>query len=39
MDSVLLLGCGKIGRAIAALLATGGDYRVLAGDVDPRALT
>ncbi len=38
MNSVLVLGCGKIGRAIAALLATSGDYRVLAADVDRRAL-
>ncbi|MBC8873614.1 MAG: saccharopine dehydrogenase NADP-binding domain-containing protein [Planctomycetes bacterium] len=38
MHSVLLLGCGKIGRTIAALLGASGDYRVRAADVDCRAL-
>ena len=38
MHSVLLLGCGKIGRAIAALLAATGEYRVRAADADPSAL-
>jgi saccharopine dehydrogenase-like NADP-dependent oxidoreductase len=38
MHDVLLLGAGKIGRAIAKLLANSGDYRVLVGDVEPRAL-
>ncbi|MBA3707686.1 MAG: saccharopine dehydrogenase NADP-binding domain-containing protein [Planctomycetes bacterium] len=35
---VLLLGAGKIGRAIAKLLAATGDYRVLVGDIDATAL-
>ncbi|MBA2479998.1 MAG: saccharopine dehydrogenase NADP-binding domain-containing protein [Planctomycetes bacterium] len=35
---VLLLGAGKIGRAIAKLLADTGDYRVLVGDIDDSAL-
>jgi saccharopine dehydrogenase-like NADP-dependent oxidoreductase len=38
MERILLLGAGKIGRAIARLLAHSGDYEVLVGDVDPRAL-
>jgi saccharopine dehydrogenase-like NADP-dependent oxidoreductase len=38
MHRVLLLGAGKIGRAIAKLLGHGGDYDVLVGDVDERAL-
>ncbi|MBI3723334.1 saccharopine dehydrogenase NADP-binding domain-containing protein [bacterium] len=38
MNRVLLLGAGKIGRAIAKLLARSGDYEVVAGDVDERAL-
>ena len=38
MHPVLLLGCGKIGRAIAALLAGSGAYRVRAADVDARAV-
>ena len=35
---VLLLGAGKIGSAVARLLADCGDYDVLVGDVDERAL-
>src|SRR5262249_27706427 len=35
---VLLLGAGKIGRAIARLLAHTGDYELVVADVDPRAL-
>lgn len=38
MYDVLLLGAGKIGQAIAKLLAETGDYRVRVGDVDPLAL-
>jgi saccharopine dehydrogenase-like NADP-dependent oxidoreductase len=38
MHRVLLLGAGKIGRAIAKLLGHSGDYDVLVGDVDERAL-
>jgi saccharopine dehydrogenase-like NADP-dependent oxidoreductase len=38
MHHVLLLGAGKIGRAIAKLLSHCGDYDVLVGDVDERAL-
>jgi saccharopine dehydrogenase-like NADP-dependent oxidoreductase len=38
MHHVLLLGAGKIGRAIAKLLGHCGDYDVLVGDVDERAL-
>jgi hypothetical protein len=38
MHRVLLLGAGKIGRAIAKLLGNSGDYYVLVGDVDDRAL-
>ncbi len=37
MHSVLLLGCGKIGRAIARLLAASGDYRVCVADADQKA--
>lgn len=39
MHSVLLLGCGKVGRTIAALLTNSSDYRVRAADVDRTALT
>jgi saccharopine dehydrogenase-like NADP-dependent oxidoreductase len=35
---VLLLGAGKIGRAIASLLHTSGDYQVLVADADATAL-
>src|SRR5947207_15346351 len=35
---VLLLGAGKIGGAIAKLLASSGDYDVLVGDADDAAL-
>jgi len=35
---VLILGAGKIGRSIARLLAECGDYDVLVGDMDERAL-
>jgi saccharopine dehydrogenase-like NADP-dependent oxidoreductase len=35
---VLILGAGKIGRAIAKLLAHSGDYDVLVGDADEGAL-
>jgi saccharopine dehydrogenase-like NADP-dependent oxidoreductase len=38
MHSILLLGAGKIGRAIAKLLARSGDYDVLVADVDEGAL-
>jgi saccharopine dehydrogenase-like NADP-dependent oxidoreductase len=38
MHSVLLLGAGKIGGAIAKLLASTGDYDVLVGDVDAASL-
>jgi saccharopine dehydrogenase-like NADP-dependent oxidoreductase len=38
MHPVLLLGAGKIGTAIARFLAHTGDYDVLVGDVDERAL-
>jgi saccharopine dehydrogenase-like NADP-dependent oxidoreductase len=38
MHQVLLLGAGKIGSAIAKLLAITGDYDVLVGDVDDGAL-
>ncbi|HTL30105.1 MAG TPA: saccharopine dehydrogenase C-terminal domain-containing protein [Tepidisphaeraceae bacterium] len=38
MHPVLLLGAGKIGTAIAHFLANTGDYDVLVGDVDDRAL-
>ncbi len=38
MDRILLLGAGKIGRAIAKLLANCGDYEVVVGDVDEAAL-
>jgi saccharopine dehydrogenase-like NADP-dependent oxidoreductase len=39
MHRVLLLGAGKIGRAIAKLLGHSGFYDVLVADVDERALT
>jgi saccharopine dehydrogenase-like NADP-dependent oxidoreductase len=38
MHRILLLGAGKIGRAIASLLADAGDFDVLVGDVAPPAL-
>lgn len=38
MHRVLLLGAGKIGRAIASLLGHSGDYELVVGDLDPRAL-
>jgi saccharopine dehydrogenase-like NADP-dependent oxidoreductase len=38
MRQVLLLGAGKIGRAIAGLLGHSGGYRVRVADVDERAL-
>jgi saccharopine dehydrogenase-like NADP-dependent oxidoreductase len=38
MRKVLLLGAGKIGRMIAKLLATSGDYHVLVGDWDLHSL-
>ncbi|HYE05185.1 MAG TPA: saccharopine dehydrogenase NADP-binding domain-containing protein [Planctomycetota bacterium] len=38
MHRILLLGAGKIGQAIAKLLSHAGDYDVLVGDVDDRAL-
>ena len=38
MHHMLLLGAGKIGTAIARFLAHTGDYDVLVGDVDERAL-
>jgi saccharopine dehydrogenase-like NADP-dependent oxidoreductase len=39
MHELLLLGAGKIGRAVASLLGHCGDYEVLVGDVDERALS
>ncbi len=38
MRKVLLLGAGKIGRTIAKLLASSGDFDVLVGDSDPDSL-
>lgn len=38
MPRVLLLGAGKIGRAIAAMLHSAGDYELLVADADPAAL-
>ncbi len=38
MRKVLLLGAGKIGRMIAKSLYNSGDYDVVVGDSDPRAL-
>ncbi len=38
MRRVLLLGAGKIGRAIAALLHASGDYDLLVADAEPAAL-
>jgi saccharopine dehydrogenase-like NADP-dependent oxidoreductase len=38
MNKVLLLGAGKIGSAIAKLLATSGDYELLVADVNRDAL-
>jgi saccharopine dehydrogenase-like NADP-dependent oxidoreductase len=38
MHQVLLLGAGKIGKAIAKLLGDTGDYDVLVGDVDEGSL-
>jgi saccharopine dehydrogenase-like NADP-dependent oxidoreductase len=38
MRNALLLGAGKIGRAIATLLGHTGDYAVKIGDIDERAL-
>jgi saccharopine dehydrogenase-like NADP-dependent oxidoreductase len=38
MHKVLLLGAGKIGRMIASLLKTSGDYDLLAADAEPAAL-
>ncbi len=38
MRRVLLLGAGKIGRAIARLLVDSGDYAVVVGDVSREAL-
>lgn len=38
MHSVLLLGAGKVGRAVARLLAECGDYDLLVGDVSEAAL-
>jgi saccharopine dehydrogenase-like NADP-dependent oxidoreductase len=38
MRKVLLLGAGKIGRMIAKLLSSAGDYEVLVGDSDPEML-
>ncbi len=34
MHSILLLGCGKIGRTIATLLADSGDYHIRAADLN-----
>ncbi len=38
MRKVLLLGAGKIGRMIAQMLTSSGDYQVLVGDADPHSL-
>ncbi|HEY7672906.1 MAG TPA: saccharopine dehydrogenase C-terminal domain-containing protein [Gammaproteobacteria bacterium] len=38
MREVVLLGAGKIGRMIAALLSASGDYDVLVGDIDEQRL-
>ena len=38
MHRLLLLGAGKIGSAIAKLLVNSGDYDVLVGDIEQRAL-
>src|SRR5437870_3067659 len=38
MHKVLLLGAGKIGRMIARFLTASGDYDLLVGDADTRAL-
>src|SRR5215212_9134030 len=38
MHQILLLGAGKIGSAIAKLLAGAGDYNVCVGDSDAAAL-
>jgi saccharopine dehydrogenase-like NADP-dependent oxidoreductase len=38
MRKILLLGAGKIGRAIASLLGHTGDYAVNVGDIDEHAL-
>lgn len=38
MHTVLLLGSGKIGRMIAELLVSSGDYRVRVADVDAQSL-
>jgi len=38
MHKVLLLGAGKIGAAIAKFLSTSGDFDILVGDVDERAM-
>jgi saccharopine dehydrogenase-like NADP-dependent oxidoreductase len=38
MYPVLLLGAGKIGRAVARLLAHSGDYELVVGDADEAAL-
>jgi saccharopine dehydrogenase-like NADP-dependent oxidoreductase len=38
MHKVLVLGAGKIGSAVAKLLANTGDYDVRVGDVDERSL-
>jgi len=38
MDSILLLGAGKIGGAIVELLGSCGDYRLTVGDRDDRLL-
>jgi len=38
MHKVLLLGAGKIGAAIAKFLSQSGDFELLVGDVDDRAL-
>jgi saccharopine dehydrogenase-like NADP-dependent oxidoreductase len=39
MHRVLLLGAGKIGRAIASFLHATGDYDLVVADADPNALT
>ena len=38
MHRILLLGAGKIGRAIASLLGRSDDYDVMVGDVSASAL-
>jgi saccharopine dehydrogenase-like NADP-dependent oxidoreductase len=38
VHEILVLGCGKIGRMIAKLLSSSGDYEVIMADADPEAV-